>query len=44
MPFLAVKLGAFGDHAELAAALHGYVASAPPWHTIPDDLPTAAVE
>ena len=38
-PFLTVKLGALDDNADLRPEMHIYVASAPAWHGINDDLP-----
>ncbi len=38
--FLVVKLGALDDNADLSPEMHAYVSSAPPWHTIPHNLPT----
>jgi hypothetical protein len=38
-PFMTVKLGALDDNSDLAPSLHIYVASAPRWHIIEDNLP-----
>ena len=38
-PFLAVKIGGLDDNADLKPEMHIYVASAPAWHAINDDLP-----
>ena len=39
-PFTPVKLGALDDSSDLKPNLHLYVASAPAWHLMHDDLPT----
>ena len=39
-PFITVKLGALDDASDLAPAMHIYVSSAPPWHAIPEGLPS----
>ncbi len=38
-PLLTVRLGAFDDAVDLAPQVHIYVASAPAWHPLNDDLP-----
>lgn len=38
-PFLPVKLGALDDKSDLTPQMHLYVASAPKWHLMEEDLP-----
>ncbi|WP_026757459.1 GFA family protein [Sediminimonas qiaohouensis] len=38
-PFIPVKIGALDAYEDLAPQMQIYVASAPPWHTIRDDIP-----
>jgi hypothetical protein len=38
-PFMPVKLGALDDNSDLSPGMHIYVASAPQWHVIQDELP-----
>jgi len=37
--FIPIKLGALDDYSDLSPGMHIYVASAPRWHAIPQDLP-----